>query len=148
MISSRKIEDLLPEVQDIAHQHVALCAAQGIDLLIYSTYRDYAAQDALYAQGRTVLSVDGHKVGKVTNARGGQSFHQFRRAYDCAPLLHGKPIWGTEGHDGLIWQKVGAIGISLGLEWGGKWVSFKEFPHFQLTGGKDVSFYSAHQHAA
>lgn len=148
MISSKSISDLLTEVQVKANEHVALCHNAGIDLLIYSTFRDYAAQDALFAQGRTILSQDGHPVHKVTNARGGQSFHQFHRAYDCVPLVNGKAVWDTGGADLLLWQKVGSLGMSLGLEWGGNWISFKEFPHFQLTGGHDVGFYASQQLAA
>ena len=142
MITSRDINDLLPDVQEKAKEHVRLCKAEGIDLLIYCTYRDYAAQTDLFARGRTVLYEAGHMVKKVTNARAGQSFHNFRRAYDCVPLIHGKPIWDTAGAHAALWERVGKIGESLGLEWAGRWISFKELPHFQLTGGHPVEFYA------
>jgi peptidoglycan L-alanyl-D-glutamate endopeptidase CwlK len=102
------------------------CNAAGIDLLVTSTYRDNASQEALYAQGRT-------KPGKiVTNARAGQSFHNYRCAFDVVPLRHGKPVWDSKDP---VWQIIGQIGKQCGLEWAGDWKRFKEFPHFQYTGG-------------
>jgi hypothetical protein len=42
--------------------------------------RTFAEQDALYAQGRT------RKGLRVTNAKGGQSYHNYGLAADCALL--------------------------------------------------------------
>lgn len=137
MVSSRKFEDLLVPVQFRAMNHIAACKQASIDLLITSTFRDFESQDALYAQGRTA-------PGKiVTNARGGQSFHNFRVAYDVVPLRNGKPVWGTSGEDGALWQRVGELGEAQGLEWAGRWKRFREFPHFQFTGGLTLADFQA-----
>ncbi len=134
-MTSRSLFDLHPDVRDMAAAHIAACKAQGIDLLVTSTYRSTAEQNALYAQGRT-------KPGKkVTNAKGGQSFHNHRLAYDVVPLRNGKPVWGTTGEDGKLWQRVGELGEAAGLEWAGRWTKFREFPHFQYTGGKPLSYF-------
>ena len=70
MISSRDLNDLHPAVKRRALAMISACDADGITLLITSTYRDNASQDKLYAQGR------GGAVGPVvTNAKGGQSWH-------------------------------------------------------------------------
>ena len=130
MIDSRKIEDLIPRLQDLARQHIKLCADQGIDIIITSTYRDAETQNALYARGR-----NGNAGSIVTNARAGESWHNFQRAYDVVPVKFGKAVYNTSGIDGKVWQTLGKIGESLGLEWAGRWVSFKEYPHFQLTDG-------------
>ena len=87
MINSRDINDLLPEVKTKVEHFVALCEDNGIDLLITSTYRDHESQDALYAQGRTT------KGFIVTNAKGGDSYHNYRCAIDVVPLINGKPEW-------------------------------------------------------
>ena len=137
MINSRRLEDLHPTVERMARAHLAACDAAGIDLLVTSTYRDHASQNALFAQGRTAPG------RKVTNARAGQSFHNYRVAYDVVPLRNGKPVWGTTGADGELWQEVGRLGESVGLEWAGRWVKFREFPHFQFTGGKPLSHFQA-----
>lgn len=130
MINSRKIEDLLPVVQDKVKKFVDLCNQNDIDLLVTSTYRDNESQDALYAQGRTLPGK------KVTNAKAGQSWHNYRCAVDVVPLRNGKPVW--DGND-PVWKKVGELGEKAGLEWAGRWVKFKELAHFQYTGGKTLA---------
>lgn len=126
MINSRKLEDLLPQVRTRVEAFLKAADEAGIDLLVTSTYRDNASQDALYAQGRT-------KPGRiVTNAKAGQSFHNYRCAVDVVPVRNGKPVWDSKDP---VWQTVGRLGKAAGLEWAGDWKRFKEFPHFQYTGG-------------
>lgn len=129
MIASRKLEDLLPVVRAKVEKFIALCKGAEIELLITSTYRDNESQDELYAQGRT-------QPGRiVTNAKGGQSYHNYRCAVDVVPMLNGKPCWDAKNP---IWQRVGAYGKAAGLEWAGEWKRFKEYPHFQYTGGLSI----------
>jgi len=135
MINSRNLDDLEPSTRALAHKFIKACHDVGIDLLVTSTYRDYESQNKLYAQGRTAPGP------RVTNARGGYSYHNFRVAFDVVPLMNGKPVWGTSGESGVLWKQVGAIGVSLGLEWAGNWKTFKEYPHFQYTGGKTLEYY-------
>ena len=111
MINSRDLKDLDPYVAGLAKQFIAACKKQNIDLLVTSTYRDNESQNALYAQGRT-------KAGRiVTNAKAGQSFHNYRLAFDVVPIVNGKPQW----NDMRTFQKIGAIGKSIGLDWAGDW---------------------------
>lgn len=135
MISSRKLEDLHPKVAMMARELLEKANAEGIDLLVTCTYRDNEEQNRLYARGRSVLWEHGQKVRKVTNARAGQSIHNYKLAFDVVPLRNGKPVWSTSGADEMLWQRVGNIGESVGLEWAGRWKRFREFPHFQWTGG-------------
>lgn len=126
---SRKLEDLAPDVREKAEAFVAKCDAAGIDLLVTCTWRSDAEQAELYAQGRT-------KPGRiVTNAQPGQSKHNGKqgeaRALDVVPLKNGKPVWGTTGEDGVLWERVGVIGESCGLSWAGRWKRMREFPHFE-----------------
>lgn len=124
MINSRDIKDLVPELQKKCNTFIEMCKAQGIDVLITSTYRDFESQNALYSQGRTT-------PGRVvTNAKGGSSFHNFRVAFDFVPIVNGKAVWD----DLKLFAKCGVIGKSCGLEWAGDWKSFKEYAHFQLPG--------------
>ena len=129
MINSRSLDDLAPPVKQRAEAFIAAAKARNIDLLVTSTYRDNESQDALYAQGRTAPG------NIVTRAKAGQSWHNWRCALDVVPLVNGKAIWD----DQAIWKQVGEIGKSCGLEWAGDWVTFKEFPHFQYTGGLTIA---------
>lgn len=107
------------------------------------TLRTFAEQDALYAQGRT-------KAGaKVTNARGGQSYHNFGMAIDIV-LLVDKDKNGSfetaswdiktdfDGDGKADWMEIVAIFKRYGFEWGGDW-KFNDAPHFQKTFGKSIN---------
>ena len=126
MINSRSLDDLIDPVKERVEHFLSLCKDEGIDLLVTSTYRDNESQQALYEQGRTT-------AGKVvTNAKAGDSWHNWRCAVDVVPMVNGKPNW-----DGShpVWSKIGELGEQAGLEWAGRWRSFKELAHFQYTGG-------------
>lgn len=135
---SRKLEDLNPAVQLRARALLNAAKDAGIDLIITSTYRTAEQQAALYAQGRTKPGVI------VTNARPGDSYHNWQCAFDVVPLRNGKPVWGTSGEDGALWRKIGELGESVGLEWAGRWTGkLREMAHFQYTGGLTIADFRA-----
>ncbi|MEY4763886.1 MAG: hypothetical protein RI907_559 [Pseudomonadota bacterium] len=119
--SEKVIATLLPEVQPMARALVQKSAAAGIKIRILSGLRTYAEQDALYAKGRTAPGP------KVTNARGGQSNHNFGIAFDVG-VFEGSAYLGESPK----YKAVGVLGQELGLEWGGNWKDFADAPHFQL----------------
>lgn len=125
MINSRKIEDLHPKVALMCKQFIQKCDRAGIDVIITSTYRDFESQTALFNQGRTTAGK------KTTNAKAGQSFHNYRVAFDFVPVVNGKPIWHNNSG---FFTKCGTIAESCGLEWAGRWTKFKELAHCQYTG--------------
>ena len=133
MINSRSLDDLHPKVKDLAEKFISVCKEHGFEILIYSTYRDIEAQNKIYVQGRTI-------AGKiVTNAKGGQSFHNYRVAFDWVPTIAGKPLWS----DATAYLKCAELGEALGLEWAGRWKSFKETAHLQYTGGLSLADFQA-----
>ena len=95
--------------------------------------RTFAEQDALYAQGRT-------KTGKkVTNAKGGQSVHNFGFAVDIVLIIDGKEAsWDTkkewDGDKVADWDECVKVFTKYGWSWGGSWASFKDMPHFDKIG--------------
>jgi peptidoglycan L-alanyl-D-glutamate endopeptidase CwlK len=133
MINSRDLKDLHPIVKKKCEDFIASCKKQGIDVLITSTYRDSESQNALYAQGRTATG------NKVTNAKGGQSFHNWKVAFDFVPLVNGKAQWA----DTALFTKCGEIAESVGLEWAGRWKTFKELAHCQYTNGLSLADFQA-----
>lgn len=125
MVNSRDLNDLHGKVSAMANRFISRCKAEGIDVIITSTYRDAASQNALYAQGRTLPGK------KVTNALAGKSYHNYRVAFDFVPVINGKAIW----NDSTLFTKCGEIAESVGLEWAGRWTKFREMAHCQYTNG-------------
>jgi peptidoglycan LD-endopeptidase CwlK len=116
---SRALDDLHPTVAGKARELIALCKAEGIDLRVTSTLRTFQQQAELYAQGRT-------KPGKkVTNAKPGQSWHNYGLAFDVCPFYRDKPSWNSRH-----WERIGTLGKQLGLSWGGDWLR-PDRPHFE-----------------
>lgn len=95
--------------------------------------RTFAEQDALYQQGRT-------KPGKkVTNAKAGQSIHNYGFAVDICLIINGKiASWDTtkdwDNDQVADWYECVKIFAKHGWEWGGNWKTFKDLPHFDKRG--------------
>ena len=119
--SEKTIATLLPQVQPYARALVLKAAKAGITIKVISGLRTYEEQNDLYEQGRS-------KPGRiVTNARGGYSNHNFGIAFDVGVFEGTKYL-----DESPKYKAVGALGIELGLEWGGNWKSIQDEPHFQL----------------
>jgi hypothetical protein len=130
-LSSQRLGRLHPLVQARGAAFLELCAHAGLSVLVSQGWRTWEEQDVLYAKGRAVPPIGRKHV--VTMAKGGQSYHNFGLAFDIVVLdAVGKADWNTS-HPG--WSTAGALGKSVGLEWGGDWPRFKDLPHFQYTGG-------------
>lgn len=91
--------------------------------MVYCTYRSAEEQDALFASGRTV-------PGPIlTNARGGESSHQKRIAWDAVPTQNGKPLWSDEQKFAVM----GEVAEELGIKWAGRWRGkLREMCHFEV----------------
>ena len=124
-----KLSQLRPEVRKKVEKFLIKSQKAGIPLKVTSAYRSCEEQNKLYAQGRTAPG------GIVTNAKCGQSDHNVGVAVDIVPLVDGRPNYKVPES---VWNTIGAIGESVGLSWGGRWVSFKDRPHFYDRGGKTI----------
>lgn len=122
---TKDLNELLPLVQVKCEEFLLVCKTQEIDVLVTGTYRSFEEQDTLYAKGRTAPGP------KVTNARGGESEHNWRIAFDCVPLVNGVTVYD----DYQLWAKMEQIALDIGLERGGAWASFPDLPHFAYTLG-------------
>lgn len=127
--SSTSLNALNLYVASLARRFLALCQTSGLDVTITSTFRSWDDQDALYTQGRT-------RPGYiVTDAMGGDSYHNWALAFDAAPVVNGKIAW----EDTEKFEQMGGLGQQVGLEWGGNWTTFYvpllDMPHFQYTYG-------------
>lgn len=120
---------------------IKLSSEKGIYLITTAGLRTFEEQNKLYNQGR---DSSGIVVGSVvTNAKGGQSWHNYGLAFDVAfDNGYGVPTWeeydmNKNGIDD--WDEIGLIGESIGLEWGGRWIVLLDRPHFQYTFNKSMS---------
>ena len=119
--SELNIATLLPQAQPLARALIEIAAAIGIAIKVISGTRTYEEQNALYEQGRS-------KSGRiVTSARGGYSNHNFGIAFDIGVFEGGRYL-----DESPAYKAVGAIGMKLGLEWGGNWKTIQDEPHFQF----------------
>lgn len=132
-----KLNGLHPVVKQKAEQLLINANKRlgNYKMIITQGLRTFAEQNALYAQGRT-------KPGNiVTNAKAGQSMHNYGLAIDFALVSpDGKrAVWDTKAdfdRDGKAdWTEVVEEAKKLGFEWGGDWRSFKDNPHFEMTFG-------------
>jgi len=127
--SSASIDSLDPYVASLARRFLELCRENGLDVRILSAFRSWDEQDALYAQGRTAPGP------VVTDAMGGDSYHNWGLAFDAAPFVNGRVDWNNRE----LFDKMGELGQQAGLEWGGNWTTYRinllDLPHFQYTYG-------------
>ena len=95
----------------------------GVRLRFAYVYRSIAEQDALFK-----------KRPKVTNAKGGQSIHNYGLAFDIVLLYDkdGNETFETASWEqNKYWMQVVNYFKSKGWQWGGDWSKFKDAPHFQ-----------------
>lgn len=120
---SKYATELQPLVKEKVGIMEEVFARSGMPIRVVEGVRSCEKQNELYAQGRT-------KFGKiVTNAKCGESFHQYGVAVDL--------IFVDDGYNAsdAKWDMLGTIGEELGFSWGGRWQNFPDKPHFELTLG-------------
>lgn len=117
-----------------------ICSILSDEWQPYISGRTLAQQDALFAQGRT-------SPGKiVTDARGGESGHNYYCATDWTKWLDKKPIWLTR--DAPEWNEYlnacQKVGLKCGADWGDYYhnelrlnCSWKKINSIRLKNGDD-----------
>lgn len=115
---------LWPIFTERVRQMVAAVNKRGHKIEVTQGLRTFAEQGALYAQGRT------RKGPVVTNAKAGQSLHNYGVAVDFALILNGKYVW-PERHP--VWRIIGEEARKVGLE-AGYWWKNQDKPHVELPG--------------
>lgn len=118
-----EVERLIIKAESLIHPDLSIRVTQSL--------RTIKEQNGLYAQGRTT------KGNIVTNAKGGQSFHNYGLALDFVFIYKGKADWSTEkdfDKDGISdWREVAKVFTDAGWVWGGNFKSIKDKPHLEKT---------------
>ena len=120
--SEAMLATLLPATQQVARQWLSLAVpkakAAGVEVRLICGTRSYAEQDALYRQRP-----------RVTNAKGGQSMHNFGLAFDFG-VFRGREYLAESPQ----YVHLGRLALQLPqLTWGGTWKSLVDTPHIQLN---------------
>ncbi len=101
---------------------------KGVRLRFAYVYRSVEEQNKLYNQRP-----------KVTNAKGGQSIHNYSLAFDYVIMLDKDNNGTFETIEWSLASPYHKVVVdyfkSKGYEWGGDWKNFKDYPHFQKTFG-------------
>jgi peptidoglycan LD-endopeptidase CwlK len=104
---------------------IAACEARGARYVATHGFRTYGEQMALWSKGRTV------KGKIVTNAKGGESAHNFGLAIDFVRDLDMKtkavePGWDA-GHYDILAEEAEKAGLHSGR-------GYKDYPHISWPG--------------
>lgn len=133
-----ELTKIIEEIQSALTGSASIRLTQGLRTIAY--------QNSLYAQGRTT------KGGIVTNAKGGQSNHNYGLAVDFCLILDGKAMSYNEVKDFdkdavADWSEVVKIFKKYGWNWGGDFKSIKDSPHLEKTFGHNWKTLLAHYNA-
>lgn len=119
-----KLDDLDPKFKPFAVELLARLVEEDISVFIIETKRTEEQHEEDVKNGRSWIK---------------RSLHQDGLAIDICPLetynLHGPDKLQWNAND-PVWQKIGEIGKSLGLKWGGDWKQ-KDMGHFEINIIKD-----------
>ena len=153
---SRSLDDLVPQLRQQVDQLLRTCEQRGVVMRPYNTLRTPRRQAELWRQSRPTEAIQrsiaklrddgapfiaqtvedvGPQLGKhVTNAKPGASWHQWGEGMDCFWLVDGDAEWSAlKKINGINGYHVYAdVAEDLGLNAGGHWNSFKDWPHVQL----------------
>lgn len=141
-ITQQRIQKLHPLVREEVDKIIQECdetLTGTAKVRITQGLRTFEEQELLYAIGRT-------KSGKkVTNAKGGQSIHNYGLAVDICLIIDGKTAsWDTAkdwDNDQIAdWYECVKIFAKHGWEWGGNWKTFKDLPHFEKKSIKTKTY--------
>lgn len=136
----------------------------GADIFIYCGERTLAEQAKLFRQSRTTAEIrsrqqslrdrgfdfladiidsvgvqDGTIGQHVTKAGPGESWHQYKSAFDSVPRVGGQLMWNK---DHPHWEVYSSAAELVGLTWAGNWKTFVEYPHCQLhTASNPINYY-------
>ncbi|WP_405154591.1 M15 family metallopeptidase [Paenibacillus sp. FSL K6-0108] len=132
------ITGLHPVVAESEKLLVRKAARRGIEIVITHDFRSIEEQDALYNQGRSIAG------NIVTNAKGGESYHNYGLAIDFALRTpEGDVVWDMErdvnGNGKADWLEVVELAKELGFTWGGDWANFPDYPHLQMDFGLSIN---------
>lgn len=143
------VNELVPEMKEKCELFLTKCKEAGLSVRINETRREEITQVLYYLQGRLDEKNNSNIVAEFNNIRKAHKFwpllasdaiskqitwtlkskHMDGKAFDAVPRNE-KGDWWNAPDD--VWEKMGVIGESCGLKWGGRWKN-KDSPHFEMA---------------
>lgn len=138
--SLARLQQLHPICRDKAidaYNEAVQATPKGVHPYIDQTLRTFEESTKLYNQPFDGKDNDGdgridEADEKVSNAKAGQSWHNYGLALDFHLQINGKDVWDEKNPN---WKVVVNIFKKHGFSWGGDWNSFKDYPHLEYKGG-------------
>lgn len=119
VLSDRRL--LAPGMEDRVRDMESRALVQGYSLRVYETMRSHRLARMYHALG----------VSKAPD--GWRTWHFYGLATDIIHPTRGWDAWTASDQAATDWRGVViAAGKGAGLDWGGEWVSFKDYPHWQF----------------
>src|SRR5271170_3592600 len=117
-ISEQRLALVHPQLRELIESLATDLLGQEISIRVVQGLRNWADQEALYAQGRT------EPGDIVTDAPPGYSMHEFGLAVDCEPSLNPPALpYAPDGVAGSVrYLSMRAIAEAEGLVSGSRWV--------------------------
>jgi len=116
MAVNNSLSDLLPDMKQRVMNVIDFLNIHNIPLKLYETRRTGERQKELVEKGYSKTLKSKHLTGE---------------AADFVVNIDGKWSWDYERYK-LCYTLYGEIAKYFGLEWGGDWRTFKDYPHIQL----------------
>lgn len=155
---NRDLDALAEPFQARARRLIDLIERDGLPFTVFETRRPFSRSAELYMRGRALVHgvvtvVDKKQV--VSNARAGESPHNWGLAIDC--VLDPASDWWDAGEGALgpwdtgyaagklvrpqvklAWERYGRCVRQADLSWGGDWVRIVDLPHAELRTWKTL----------
>ena len=115
MVIERSLDGLAPDFRDKVINIIDFLGVHNVPLKVFETLRPPHRQKKLVDQGYSKTMKSKHISGE---------------AVDFVVKIDGKWSWDYDRYK-LCYALFGTIAKHFGVEWGGDWKSFKDYPHIQ-----------------
>jgi len=138
-ISVERLNKLHPKVRNTFKSFIEECEnTYNTAFRIAQGLRTIEEQNAIYNQPWDGKDNDGDgKIDeadeKVSNAKGGSSYHNYGLAIDIVEIVNNKANWNFD------YRKLKPIAKKYNIEWGGDFKTIVDKPHYQLVLGYTIA---------
>lgn len=131
---------------DACYEEMVQETPANVHPYVDQVFRSIAESNALYMQGRNAAGVIVDQSKVVSNAKGGESWHNYGLAFDLHIIRNNISVWFESTPEGAAkaaadpdYSKIIAIAAKYGYTWGGNFPGeFRDVPHFENKHGQTL----------